>query len=44
VLVLVGDKKLILDQIKDLNLPAPIEYTPEGEEKGAPAKGTAKSE
>jgi len=33
VLVLVGDKKLILDQIKDLNLPAPTEYDPEGNPK-----------
>lgn len=31
VLVLVGDKKLILEQIKDLKLPEPLEYTPEGE-------------
>lgn len=31
VLVLVGDKSLILEQIKDLDLPAPIEVTPEGE-------------
>jgi predicted Zn-dependent peptidase len=30
VLVLVGDKRLILDQIKDLGLPAPVEVTPEG--------------
>src|SRR5204863_4755010 len=27
VLVLVGDKKLVLEQIKDLKLPAPVEYT-----------------
>lgn len=31
VLVLVGDKKLILEQIKDMKLPTPIELTPEGE-------------
>lgn len=31
VLVLVGDKKLILEQIKDLGLPAPVEYSAEGE-------------
>ncbi len=31
VLVLVGDKKLILSQIKDLKLPTPIELGPEGE-------------
>lgn len=31
VLVLVGDKKLILDQIKDLGLPAPVELTPSGD-------------
>ncbi len=30
VLVLVGDKKLILDQIKDLGLPAPVELGPDG--------------
>lgn len=30
VLVLVGDKKLILEQIKDLGLPAPIELGPDG--------------
>jgi predicted Zn-dependent peptidase len=35
VLVLVGDKKLILDQIKDLKLPTPMEYTPEGDNKGS---------
>jgi zinc protease len=33
VLVLVGDKALILDQIKDLGLPAPEEYTIQGEPK-----------
>jgi predicted Zn-dependent peptidase len=33
VLVLVGDKAVILDQIKDLNLPKPVEYTAEGEVK-----------
>jgi predicted Zn-dependent peptidase len=33
VLVLVGDKKLILDQIKDLKLPAPVEYTVQGDPK-----------
>jgi predicted Zn-dependent peptidase len=44
VLVLVGDRKLILNQIKDLKLPAPVEYTPEGEEKSAAGgKGSAKS-
>ena len=37
VLVLVGDKKLILDQIKDLPLPAPVELTPAGDP--APAHG-----
>jgi predicted Zn-dependent peptidase len=31
VLVLVGDKKLILEQIKDLKLPAPIELNPDGD-------------
>lgn len=31
VLVLVGDKRLIMDQIKDLGLPTPVELTPEGE-------------
>jgi zinc protease len=30
VLILVGDKKLILDQIKDLGIPAPIEITADG--------------
>jgi predicted Zn-dependent peptidase len=30
VLVLVGDKKLILDQIKDLGLPTPVEVGPDG--------------
>jgi zinc protease len=30
VLMLVGDKKLILEQIKDLGLPAPVELDPEG--------------
>lgn len=30
VLILVGDKTLILEQIKDLKLPTPIELTPEG--------------
>jgi predicted Zn-dependent peptidase len=44
VLVLVGDKKLILDQIKDLKLPTPVEYTPEGEEKAGSNKSAAKSE
>jgi predicted Zn-dependent peptidase len=33
VLVLVGDKKLILEQIKDLGLEAPVEYTAMGERK-----------
>jgi len=28
---LVGDKKLILDQIKDLGLPKPVEVSAEGE-------------
>jgi zinc protease len=31
VLVLVGDKALILEQIKDLNLPAPVDVTPLGD-------------
>ena len=30
VLVLVGDRKLILEQIKALNLPTPVELSPEG--------------
>jgi predicted Zn-dependent peptidase len=30
VLVLVGDRALILEQIKDLNLPAPLDLTPTG--------------
>ena len=30
-LILVGDKGVILEQLKGLNLPAPVEYTPEGE-------------
>ncbi|HYE62347.1 MAG TPA: pitrilysin family protein [Phycisphaerales bacterium] len=33
VLVLVGDKATILPQLKDLNLPAPVEYTIDGEPK-----------
>jgi predicted Zn-dependent peptidase len=33
VLVLVGDKALVLSQIKDLGLPAPVEYTAQGEPK-----------
>ena len=33
VLVLVGDKSLILDQVKELGLPAPVEYTIKGEPK-----------
>ncbi len=44
VLVLVGDKKLILDQIKDLKLPPPIEYTPEGDKAGASATRSTKAE
>jgi predicted Zn-dependent peptidase len=35
VLVLVGDKKLILDQIKDLGLPAPVEMNVRGEKVGS---------
>ncbi len=35
VLVLVGDKKLILEQIKDLGLPAPIEVNIRGEKVGS---------
>lgn len=35
VLVLVGDKKLILDQIKDLGLPAPVELNVHGEKVGS---------
>ena len=31
VLVLVGDKKLILEQIKDLKLASPTEYSPLGD-------------
>ncbi len=38
VLILVGDKKLILDQIKDMKLPTPIELTPEGEKKSDTSK------
>lgn len=46
VIVLVGDKKLILEQIKPLKLPAPIELTPEGEpvregQDGSAAGGSA---
>jgi hypothetical protein len=37
VLVLVGDKKLILEQIKDLKLSPPIELTPAGDP--APSSG-----
>jgi zinc protease len=33
VLVLVGDKSVILPQLKDLNLPAPVEYNVKGEPK-----------
>ncbi|HMN41130.1 MAG TPA: pitrilysin family protein [Phycisphaerales bacterium] len=43
VLVLVGDKTLILEQIKDLKLPPPVEYTPEGEKQNAPGARSAKS-
>lgn len=35
VLVLVGDKKLILEQIKDLGLPAPVEMNVRGEKIGS---------
>jgi predicted Zn-dependent peptidase len=35
VLVLVGDKKLILDEIKDLGLPAPVEVTVRGDKVGS---------
>jgi len=42
VLVLVGDKKLILDQIKDLGLPAPTEVSPEGDPVTPMGDATAK--
>jgi hypothetical protein len=35
VLVLVGDKKKILEQIKDLGLPAPVEVTVRGDKVGS---------
>ena len=41
VLVLVGDKKLILKQIEGLNLPTPIECSPEGERKPEGSKAAA---
>lgn len=42
VLVLVGDKQLILDQIKDLKLPTPVEYDAEGNRVGSNPSGSAK--
>ncbi len=41
VLVLVGDKKLILEQIKEMKLPTPVEMTPEGDRKGEGNKAAA---